>query len=579
MVFRILGPLEVWDGDRQLDLGGSKRRAVLAFLLLHANEVVSTDRLVDQLWGANAPRNAAAALQTHVSRLRKELGQEVVATRAWGYVLRTEPGTIDLELFERLVANAENLPARDRAEKLHEALALWRGPPLEDLAFEPALAKDIARLNELRLAVLESRADADLEAGNHAAVIAELEALIAENPLRERLRGQLILALYRSGRQAEALEVYRETRRVLADELGLEPSPELRELERAILQHDPALTPPVLIADRIEVRHQAPGRRRRLFGLATMLALVIGGGLGAYAATRHGPRTHRIAASTAPSRVVVRSRPSRTAVASTRKRAQVVAPRHQLPARQTTRQAVVSKHKQTHPTHKLPAPASTVVPTKTTTTHSIRIADSFSSNVFNSAIWNVIREGSGADVSQMNGRLVWDFPDTAAPGGTYNSVGGHYGTQCRFPGDFDARVDYALPQWPAGNGVVTVLWAFFGSKNYGTDIARSSSPQSGELYTSYLSPTTGGGAVTSDLAGSLRITRIDEVVTTYFRHNGAWRELAAEPLAGAAEIAIGAYSQAGDWQGKPVSVAFDNFVVTAPKAICPPGAEPSSVGR
>ncbi len=171
MVFRILGPLEVWDGDRQLDLGGSKRRAVLAFLLLHANEVVSTDRLVDQLWGANAPRNAAAALQTHVSRLRKELGQEVVATRAWGYVLRTEPGTIDLELFERLVANAENLPARDRAEKLHEALALWRGPPLEDLAFEPALAKDIARLNELRLAVLESRADADLEAGNHAAVI------------------------------------------------------------------------------------------------------------------------------------------------------------------------------------------------------------------------------------------------------------------------------------------------------------------------------------------------------------------------------------------------------------------------
>ena len=261
MDFRILGPLEVWDGDRRLDLVGSKRRAVLALLLLHANEVVSIDRLVDQVWGDKAPRNAAAALQTHVSRLRKELGAEAVATRAWGYVLRTEPGAIDLERFQRLVAEADNLPARERAGKLREALALWRGGPLEDLAFEPALSKDIARLEELRLAVVENRIDADLEAGSHSGMVGELETLIAENPLRERLRGQLILALYRSGRQAEALEVYRETRRVLTEELGLEPSPELRELERAILQQDPALATAPASADVTGQSEPRPARR------------------------------------------------------------------------------------------------------------------------------------------------------------------------------------------------------------------------------------------------------------------------------------------------------------------------------
>jgi DNA-binding SARP family transcriptional activator len=241
MDFRILGSLEVWDGQRKLELGGPKRRAVLAYLLLHANEVVAVDRLVDQLWGERVPRNAAGALHTHVSRLRKELGADVVATRAWGYVLRTESGAFDLERFERLTADAESLPAGQRAEKLREALALWRGPPLEDLAFEPALATGIARLEELRLTALENRIDADLEAGSHDGLVAELEALVADHPVRERLRGQLILALYRSGRQAEALEVYRGTRRVLIEELGIEPSPALKELERAILRQDPTL--------------------------------------------------------------------------------------------------------------------------------------------------------------------------------------------------------------------------------------------------------------------------------------------------------------------------------------------------
>jgi DNA-binding SARP family transcriptional activator len=276
MDFRILGPLEVWEGERQIELGGPKRRAVLAYLVLHANEVVAVDRLVDQLWGEKAPRNAAGALHTHVSRLRKELGPEVVARQAWGYVLRVEPGGLDLERFERLTAEAENCPASERAAKLREALGLWRGPPLEDLAFEPALAREIARLEELRLTVLENRIDADLEAGNQAGLVAELEGLIAEYPLRERLRGQLILALYRCGRQAEALEVYRETRRVLADELGLEPSPELRELERAILQHDPALRASPGSTVMVVESGVRPGRRRRLY-IGTALALLCAG--------------------------------------------------------------------------------------------------------------------------------------------------------------------------------------------------------------------------------------------------------------------------------------------------------------
>ena len=276
MDFRILGSLEVWDGERQIELAGPKRRAVLAFLLLHANEVVAVDRLVDQLWGEKAPRNAAAALQTHVSRLRKELGADVVATRAWGYVLRIEAGELDLERFTQLTAAAESLPANERAAKLREALALWRGPPLEDLAFEPGLAGDISRLEELHLTVLENRIDADLEAGNEAGLIPELEALIAEQPLRERLRGQLILALYRSGRQAEALEVYRDTRRVLADELGLEPSPELRELERAILQQDPALRASPAIATVTAEPGVPPGRRRRIV-VGAFLALLLAG--------------------------------------------------------------------------------------------------------------------------------------------------------------------------------------------------------------------------------------------------------------------------------------------------------------
>ena len=231
MDFQLLGPLEVAEQGRTLELGGTKQRSLLAVLLIHANEIVAADRLIAELWGETPPATATKSVQTYVMRLRRELGPERLTTRAPGYVLRVGPDELDLTRFERLRA----------AGKLREALALWRGPPLADLAYEPFAQTEIARLEELRLAVLEERIDADLAGGRHAELVGELETLVAAEPLRERLRAQLMLALYRSGRQAEALDAYRAARRVLADELGLEPGEPLRRLEQAILEQDPAL--------------------------------------------------------------------------------------------------------------------------------------------------------------------------------------------------------------------------------------------------------------------------------------------------------------------------------------------------
>ena len=241
MHFRILGPLEVSDQDRALALGGLKQRSLLALLLLHANEIVATDRLIAELWGEAPPATVSKSIQVYVMRLRRELGAERLTTRAPGYVLHVEPEELDVAVFERLRGEARRAEPARAAEKLRAALALWRGPPLADLAYESFAQAEIGRLDELRLAVLEERVDADLACGRHADLVGELEALIAANQLRERLRAQLMLALYRSGRQAEALEAYRAVRRELADELGLEPGEQLRRLERAILSHDPEL--------------------------------------------------------------------------------------------------------------------------------------------------------------------------------------------------------------------------------------------------------------------------------------------------------------------------------------------------
>ena len=245
MEFRILGPLEVWDDGGEVSLGGPKPRALLAVLLLHPNEVVPTDRLIDELWGDDSPEDATAALRVNVSRLRKALPQDVLTTRSPGYVIRVEPDELDLHRFERLVDEARGLLARglgsDASERLRDALALWRGPALADFVYESFAQPAIARLEEIRLAAVELRVDADLALGRHDEVVAELEALVAEHPLREHLRMFLMTALYRAGRQANALDVYQGARRALVDELGIEPSPALQKLERAILRQDPAL--------------------------------------------------------------------------------------------------------------------------------------------------------------------------------------------------------------------------------------------------------------------------------------------------------------------------------------------------
>jgi DNA-binding SARP family transcriptional activator len=239
--FRILGPLEVAADGEPLQLSGQKQRALLALLLLDVNRVVSTDRIVDALWGEEPPRTAATSLQNFVSQLRKLLGSDVVVTKPPGYQLRIEPEQLDLERFMRLVEESRAEPPAERAAKLRRALALWRGRPLADLGFEAFAQQEIGRLEELRLAALEDRLEAELEAGRHSDLIGELEAFADEHPLRERLRSQLMLALYRSGRQAEALQIYHDTRRVLVDELGIEPSPTLQQLHGAILRQDPTL--------------------------------------------------------------------------------------------------------------------------------------------------------------------------------------------------------------------------------------------------------------------------------------------------------------------------------------------------
>jgi predicted ATPase/DNA-binding SARP family transcriptional activator len=245
MEYRVLGPLEVRDGDESLPLAGAKQRALLALLLVHANHVLSRDRLIDELWGEHPPETAVQSVQVYVSRLRKLLPPGALHTRPPGYLLEVEPDELDLRRFERLLAEGRQARAQGDPERasaiLHDALVLWRGPALAEFASEPFAQAEIGRLEDLRLVAVEERIEADLALGHHAELIGELEAVIAENPHRERLRGQLMLALYRSGRQAEALAAYQHARGALVDELGVEPSEQLRQLEKQILNQDPTL--------------------------------------------------------------------------------------------------------------------------------------------------------------------------------------------------------------------------------------------------------------------------------------------------------------------------------------------------
>lgn len=264
MEFRILGPLEVAHEGRPVTLPGSRERAVLVLLLMSANRAVPAEHLVEDLWGGKVHEGAAGALRVFVSRLRKALreagGDAIVLTKPPGYLLQIERAALDAARFEDLLTEGREHAARGdhetAAARLRQALSLWRGPALADVADAPVARAEAARLEEARLAAVEERIEADLACGRHVEVVPDLNQLTKAHPLRERLWGQRMVALYRSGRQAEALRVYQELRRLLAEELGLEPSPELARLENAVLRHAPELDTPGLAARRAPTQPQ-----------------------------------------------------------------------------------------------------------------------------------------------------------------------------------------------------------------------------------------------------------------------------------------------------------------------------------
>jgi DNA-binding SARP family transcriptional activator/ABC-type transport system substrate-binding protein/streptogramin lyase len=270
--FRLLGPVEVLRSGSTVALGGAKPRALLALLLIHLNEVVSRDTLIEALWPERPPGTAAHSLDVQISRLRRAFAPEdLLKTRSGGYVLEVHPEQVDVHRFEQLLERGRQQSAdgkhADALATLDNALELWRGPPLADLAYEDFARTEIERLDELRLVATEQRIEAELSLGRHDTLVAELEGLIANHGLRERLRGQLMLALYRSGRHAEALRVYADARRRLIEDLGMEPSRQLRELEQAMLREDAALELPRPVFAR---------RRRAIFGtLALALAAAV----------------------------------------------------------------------------------------------------------------------------------------------------------------------------------------------------------------------------------------------------------------------------------------------------------------
>ena len=291
MEFKILGPFEVCsDSGGEVRLPGGRERTLLAVMVLRRGEVVSVDALVDALWGEHPPTTAAKAVQGYVSHLRRLLepagADGMLVTQAPGYALRVPDGQVDARRFELLAARGWRSVDDDPAAALatfEDALELWRGPPLDEFAFSEFAQREIQRLEELRLDTVEGRIEALLRLGRHGSVVAELKTRVDEYPLRERLRGQLMLALYRCGRQAEALEVYRQGRRLLRDELGLEPGTELQRLERAILAQDAALEPPEqrapgglrpVPAEQVRSTPTPPSRRSRPLALGLVLTVV-----------------------------------------------------------------------------------------------------------------------------------------------------------------------------------------------------------------------------------------------------------------------------------------------------------------
>lgn len=306
--FHVLGSFDVLVDGQSVDLGGRKPAELLAILVVNANTVVTTERLVDELWGDDKPRTARKTIQVHVSRLRRSLGAGILETASRGYVLRIGPEQIDATVFERRLEEArgriaEGDPA-EAAQLLRAGLGLWRGHALAGMEDVPSVALSAARLEDLRLAAVELRVEADLACGRHQAVVGELEALVGEHPYREGFRRQLILALYRSGRQAEALAAYRAARTTMAADLGIEPGPELRQLEAAVLRQDPSLAPP-------GVATRAATTRRTLVLVGAIIVVL--GVIGLGAALRSTDETSKAQPMAVPD-ALVRIDPRRDAI-------------------------------------------------------------------------------------------------------------------------------------------------------------------------------------------------------------------------------------------------------------------------
>ena len=306
MEYRVLGPLEVLDGRGPVALGTTKERLVLAVLLLHANEVVFRDRLIAELWGESPPPTAKKAVNVYVSQLRKTLacdGADPIQTVAGGYRLAVDTDRLDSTRVEELLAQARESASSGEldaaSDVFRQALALWRGRTLAGLEMEGDSRHEIEQLEELRLSALMDRIDCDLALGRHEQLIGELNRLVGEHPLRERLRAQQMLALYRADRQAEALDAYRRARHALVEDLGIEPSEALQRLQRGILAHDPALEIPTGVGARSSSVRPAPALpmqqlrlrpRRRHMVLASLAALALAGGLTALATRASGHR-------------------------------------------------------------------------------------------------------------------------------------------------------------------------------------------------------------------------------------------------------------------------------------------------
>jgi YVTN family beta-propeller protein len=314
--FAILGAVEARSDGRRIPLGGRKQRAVLALLLLNANEPVSRDHLIDGLWGESPPPSAGHTLEDYISRLRRALGSDRIERRSPGYLIRTAPGELDLERFEALLEEGRSAAAAGRAtearDRLREALGLWRGRALADLEYEPFADMEVGRLEERRLLAVEGAVEAELELGGGPALILELERLVREHPLRERLLAQLVVCLYRAGRQSEALAAYQAHRQRLAADLGLEPSSDLRELERRILVQDPALA----AAPKARASVRRGHGRRWAVGLA-LTAVVVTAGIGAGMRHGDGRPSRAVGAPVAPDRFLELNPTSATVVADT----------------------------------------------------------------------------------------------------------------------------------------------------------------------------------------------------------------------------------------------------------------------